>query len=56
MTRPENKCESRPVIVPECFLGEECYEDLRAYQRLTRIHINEFLFVEHHLVSTPGIT
>ena len=27
MTRPESKCESRPVIVPECFSGEECYED-----------------------------
>ena len=27
MTRPESKCESRPVIVLECFLGEERYED-----------------------------
>ena len=27
MTRPESKCESRPVIVPECFSGGECYED-----------------------------
>ena len=27
MTRPESMCESRPVIVPECFLGEGCYED-----------------------------
>ena len=27
MTRPESKCKSRPVIVSECFSGEECYED-----------------------------
>ena len=27
MTKPESKCESRPVIVPECFSGEQCYED-----------------------------
>ena len=27
MSKPETKCESRPVIVPECFLGDGCYED-----------------------------
>ena len=27
MTTPETKCESRPVVVSECFSGEECYED-----------------------------
>ena len=27
MMRPESKCESRPVILPGCFSGEECYED-----------------------------
>ena len=27
MTTPETKCESRPVIVLECFSDKECYED-----------------------------
>ena len=27
MTKPENKCKSRPVIIPECFLGEGSCED-----------------------------
>ena len=27
MSKPETKCESRPVIVLECFSGNGCYED-----------------------------
>ena len=27
MTKPESRCESRPLIVPECFSGEECFKD-----------------------------
>ena len=27
MTKPGSKCESRPVIVPKYFSGEECFED-----------------------------
>ena len=27
MIRPESKCKSRPVIVPECFSGKKCYKN-----------------------------
>ena len=48
MTRPESKCESRPVIVPQCFSGEECYEDwIDQFESIAEInHWND----EQHLM------